>query len=170
MKSLVSIVVVLLLLFGVLLWPRRIEQVRQGQITGGEVRSLLATVLVHARRDHYLSVGTHTFHNVLGAPPYFIALTNLDAILFVTKKPSQNAQIHVYDLGRKEHFALNGGDTLFGHMIGGQPEPPSRSWDYVESVTSSNIVIVSESWHLRERYLLDLTTRTFGKVSEERIR
>ena len=103
-----------------------------------------------------LEIGGKTFTDVLGYPPYYLAVTQIDSVLFVTRRNAGGSNlIHVMSLktGQDEQIPTR---VDFGRNIGVAGD---GFCDYVERAQPGEVVVASETTvgrRMKSIYHLDL--------------
>jgi hypothetical protein len=103
-----------------------------------------------------LDIGGKKFTDVLGYPPYYLTVTQFDAVLFVTRLNNGGTNLfHVLNLktGQEEQIPSI---ADFGRNIG---SAGGGMRDYIERVAPGEVVVASESstgWRVKSEYRLDL--------------
>jgi hypothetical protein len=93
----------------IVLARQKVESFKDKNVVAGEVRNPFKTFFAHLSEDQYLTVGGKTYFHVRGAPPFYLDVTNLESIVFVTGVVDQEATFHVYNLRSKIEKIIEGG-------------------------------------------------------------
>jgi hypothetical protein len=105
-----------------------------------------------------LEIGGQKFKDVLGYPPYYLAVTQFDAALFVTRVNNGGTNLfHIMNLktGEEEQIKTR---ADFGRNIGAMDD---AFRDYVVSAGPEEVVVASETWAgSRMKTVLHLNLRT----------
>ncbi len=105
-----------------------------------------------------LKIGGKEFKDVLGYPPYYLAITQFDAVLFVTRVNNGGSNLfHILNLktGQEEQIKTR---TDFGRNIGAMG---GEFRDYVVSASPDEVVVASEEHAGRtSKTVLHLNLRT----------
>lgn len=105
-----------------------------------------------------LEMGGKKFQDVLGYPPYYLAITQFDAVLFVTRLNNGGTNLfHILNLktGQEEQIKTR---ADFGRNIGAAGDAVR---DYIMSARPDEVVVASETRAGRQsRTVLRLNLRT----------
>src|SRR3954469_323715 len=85
MRGVLLIGAAILAIFASLSWPIYTETYNDGRVSAGYVSRLYSQILVHHSRPKWLKVCGKTFNGIRGESPFYLALKEMSAILFVTE-------------------------------------------------------------------------------------
>jgi hypothetical protein len=75
-----------------------VETYRDNNVSAGRIRGPLRIINPHADQEHYLKVHGKVYDNVRGIEPYYLDISEMHSILFVTEDHSNNAKFHIVNL------------------------------------------------------------------------
>ena len=114
-----------------------------------------------------------TYRNVRGLKPYYIAVPQLDSILFVTV--GTNVTFHLARLDTKQVTHIDGGGSGFGTWIGWDSTYPPGVSNFVSSAVSNGLMLVTLNMatvngQTRVTEYLDLRNKRLGERTAELIK
>lgn len=146
----------------------RREDFRDPYIASGVVGTPISHLSLHATfQPRYIQVFGKTYYNIRGNPPYYLSLTNISCILFVTEPSKYGMTFNVLNMKTKAIAKIDGKGCGFGYGINAAIEDGDRFKDYIESATVGQIVAVAGGDGFWQKYYLDLTQAKLTKVVEE---
>src|SRR5689334_6477471 len=98
----------------------------------------LRIVNPHAWSSSTLVVNGREFKGVVGSEPYYLEITNRNAILFVTRDAITVSTIHVFDFNSNDVVSVNAGAVSFGDAIGINR---ADDQDSVETCSSNHLAV-----------------------------
>jgi|SRR5947209_17248178 len=133
---------------------------KQPEIKSREETSVLNKMAPESGPRMVLSIDGREFSKVRGNIPYYLVITQLNAIYFVTDGPGQQSVCHVFDLPSRKDTAKTTHITELGYGIG-------ISGDRSESIEGvrNNIVAVSRLYNNKKCiYSLDLNVKKLTQM------
>ncbi len=124
---------------------------------------------VHGAEKKSLRICGRTFHNLMGGPPYYIAVTNTSLILFAYEPTKGSRTLIICDTNDYTFREIALHDCVFGDQIGYWNATNGKMGDTVESSTSNRLYVLSKGFKYTERAVVDLTAgsvRVVGVQSE----
>jgi hypothetical protein len=137
----------------------KVQQFKDKNASGGEMRSPLQKVFAHLNQEFYLTVDGKTFRDVRGTVPFYLDVPQLHSIIFVTGKMDSPATFHVYDLKLRSEKVVEGGPIGFGWEMGGSNGPGQLFTVYLLKATTNNVVLARQSDIGKELIVLNLDSR-----------
>src|SRR6266496_3559092 len=89
---------------------KRIVSYRDRKVTAGEIMRPIDRLAPHLSKKKYLTIGNDTFTGIRGLPPYYLDLTNLNCILFVTADRRAAVTFWIAGLTSNHITRIDGGD------------------------------------------------------------
>jgi hypothetical protein len=152
-KMFLSAAAFALISVGILGW----HEISKSRIVAFSENEITPTRLPH----HPTSLKVHgvSFSNLRGEPPFYLPLSNLDCILFVTATNENRSIIHIFDLttDTQELIPLIGFVASFGRSINSHNR---ESVDSVLGATTSNIVLRSIAPNVETEFEVNPATKT----------
>lgn len=121
----------------------KVQQFKDKNASGGEMRSQLQNVFAHLNQEFYLTVNGETYRDVRGTLPFYLEVPQLHSILFVTGKMDCPAIFHICDLKSKREETIEGGPIGFGWDMGGTGKQGEPWTVYVLNAISNEVTL---SW------------------------
>jgi hypothetical protein len=144
------------------------EDYRDSYVASGVIETPMSHLSLHAAfQPRYLQVFGKTYKNVRGDSPYYISLTNISCILFVTEPTKYGMIFNVLNLTNRAITRIDGKRGGFGYGINGPHRDGDAFKDYIESATPNHIVAVRGCDGCWQKYYLDLVHGKLTKVVEE---
>ena len=119
----------------------KVQQFKDKNASGGEMRSPFQNVFAHLNQEFYLTVNGKTFRDVRGTVPFYLEVPQLHSIVFVTGKMDCPSIFHVYDLQSKQEKTVESGPIGFGWDMGGTNKPGAPWTVYVLKATTNEITM-----------------------------
>lgn len=126
---------------------------RDSLVTVKHSDMVLNSVNVHGGERFTIQVYGHTYNNVRGGKPFYIAVPELEAIAFATQDGEENATLHIVYLSNKEHLSISLGPCGFGNFMGAEKlgrRPGDPGTNYIEVINRKIIKITTRSYSWRE--------------------
>lgn len=143
MKFLYALILILLAIAAALLHKHKVQSFRNQFASGGELRSPVQSFFVHGMsEEHYLSIGGITYRQVRGSEPFYLDVTQIQSIVFVTGKVDRKSQIHVLNKQSSLGEVFDGGPEDFGWDIGSDRKAEEPWTDFVKHADSHEIVLI----------------------------
>ena len=117
---------------------------------------------IHGSPEEGLEICGRTFYGVKGGPPYYLQVTNSPYVLFCYSNAAAAKVLVLCDTNRCTWRELPlGNKVVFGERIGYWGATKGRMGDYVESISTNSLSLVSKSFRYEERAVLDLAKWDF---------
>ena len=139
----------------------RVQAYRDGQVSAGEIVTPVNFISPHADVTHYLTVFGRTYRGVQGMKPFYLAIPDLNSILFVTGDGDQ--VFHLVNLGTKRERHITAEKSGFGGHIGSARAAGEPYTDFVVSATTNRVVVASEYPDAKKSLYLDFGA---GKIQQ----
>ena len=141
------------------------ETYRDKNVTAGEIETPLSAFSVHTSPTKYLIVNGKTYKGIRGLKPYYLDITNLNSILFVTEGAKYKTTVHVVNLQSKREIEFQG-VSGFGSSIGSPSKPGEKFSDYIENVQSNRITIATRSLDWKNTWVLNLESKQIEREED----
>ena len=115
--------------------------------------SLMRLANPHAWSSTTLVVNGREFKGVVGTKPYYIEVTNKNAIVFATMGPATLKTVHLYDFDVDQAISVKMGAASFGSAIG--LNAPDNN-HFVERLSSDELVVGSFFLGRKNLWYIDL--------------
>ena len=128
---------IILIICLVIKHSKRVEPIRQ--------HSLASLVNIHASAGRALRIDGKVYENVQGYTPYYLVITNLDSIFFVTEQPNGFVTYHIYNLKNRKDAIFLDQIVDLGDFINSSAKDEQI---FIEKATPDNFIIVEKigSW------------------------
>jgi hypothetical protein len=121
----------------------------------------------YLRREEYtdLRIFGRNFHNVRGSKPFYIMVTNLNSIVFVTEDRKEQGHLHIMNLKTKvdTKILISG---IFGGNIGYEQygrKQGDECTDYIDNVGTKGLRINAVSVRWRESSVIDIASKSVSE-------
>jgi hypothetical protein len=143
----------------------RVETYRDQFVSAGELVSPISLMAVHADRPNYLTIFGKTYRGVQGLKPFYLEVSALDSILFVTGEDDQT--FHLVNLKTKKHLRVDANKTSFGgHIKSVRPAKESYT-DFVDEVTTNFVVVGTLYPEAKKTFFLDFKAGRLDRLVYE---
>ena len=137
------------------LWTSCTKETSKRDIRVKHEFSPILLINPHASTSTTLVVNGKEFRGVTGVEPFFLEITNRNAILFVTRD-SVIGTLHIFDFDRNSVVSVNLGAVSFGDAIGLNK---GGGRDFIESLTSDHLAVASKFLDRKTVWHVDLRRR-----------
>lgn len=110
----------------------------------------------HAWASITLVVNGREFKGVVGTKPYYMEVTNKNAIVFATRDAVTLTTVHVYDFDSNSVTSVNIGAEAFGDSIGVNL---AKNRDFIERLGTNELVVGSLFLWRKNLWYLDLVKK-----------
>ncbi len=139
-----------------------VEQFRNADASGGILKG--PTLNVHSSFPRYLTIKGQTFTSVRGSAPFYLTLTNLNAVLFVTEDFQNDTTFHVLSLETGRSASIFGGKSDFGARIGFPSSPGDKYSDWIESASTNRVVVSTRAGPFKTTTVLNLSSASVERI------
>ena len=125
----------------------------EGRIRHQRKYSWRSILNIHQNPSEILLVDDKKYPNVMGCPPFYLEISPIKSILFVTLGPDSSETMHVYSLERKLDTTIPLGYITFGGHVGSaNPDFAKR----ISNITDDGFDITSKIMKNETYYHVDL--------------
>ena len=136
------------------------ELYKDSNVSAGIITHRIDWLFPHAAVNQYITVNNKTYKWIRGVLPYYANILNGQKILFVVDEPHRDVMFHIVGLSPPSDVVIDGGHTGFGWSLG-SANTNGIPADFIKSVTSNQLVLVTRSFNWQETYTIDLDSGVF---------
>ena len=148
---------------------RRVEAYRDNRVTAGEIVRPINKLAPHISATTYLSIHGRTFTGLRGLPPYYLDITNLDSLLFVTEDKRRKVSFWIVESKSDQAIQIDGDGSTFGWNIGSGRSAGEEYADWLEASSANNISLVTRSGSVRVKTVLDIGLKSISRVEVDHL-